>query len=50
MKLSKHKWGKESDSSDLSPKKHKRVYKKMKSAERQLSKKLADLGIEEELD
>lgn len=34
-KMSKKKWGKEENSSDLKPKRHKRVYKKMKAASRQ---------------
>jgi len=32
--MSKRKWGKEMNSSDLKPKRNKRVYKKMKTAER----------------
>ena len=34
-KMVKDKWGKELNSSDLKPKRHKRVYKKMKAAYRQ---------------
>ena len=37
-KMIKGKWGKEQNSSDLKPKRHKRVYKKMKAAYRQNGK------------
>jgi hypothetical protein len=33
-KMSRHKWDKEMNSSDFKPKRNKRVYKKMKTAER----------------
>lgn len=41
-KINKKKWGHEENSSDLSPKKNKRVYKKMKVTVRQQSKKEID--------